>query len=82
MIASERLCRTVDGRIVSESDAEAAFLVVGAGAEVPAEYQDAVAVFVAAAVKQVEQPANKAVEAPDADKAAPVKKAPARRSKS
>lgn len=72
MIASQRLCRTADGRIVPDGHPDAAFLVAGAGAEVPAEFEAAVSAF----VKEAAQPANKAVEAPAADKA---RKAPAKK---
>ena len=76
MIASERLCRTVDGRIVPDGHVDSAFLVVGVGSVVPAEFEAAVSAYLAG-VKQAEQPVNKAVEAPAADKA---RKAPARKS--
>lgn len=81
VIAPRRLCRTDDGRIVPDGHPEAAFLVVGVGAEVPAEFEDAVTAYLSTSgAKQAAPPANKAVDAPDADKAAaPAKKTSARK---
>lgn len=53
MIAPRPLFRTVDDRIVDVGDPAAAFLVVGADCDVPAEYADAVQAHLA---KRTEKP--------------------------
>lgn len=58
-VASQRLFRTVDGRVVPEGDPESAFLLAGVGDEIPAEFEHAAKAMSAPPNKAAKQPANK-----------------------
>jgi hypothetical protein len=64
VIAARRLWATTTGDIVEDGDPTAAFLVAGAGCEVPAEHQKAVEAF----LEGTAEPADEAVPA-DPDEA-------------
>lgn len=62
-IAKERLYRTVDDRVVSEGDPDAAYLLAAEGDEIPEGF-DVPKSKIAPAEKAADTPANKAVAKP------------------
>lgn len=94
MIATERLYRTEDGRVVPEGDPSARFLLCIPGEEVPEDVEEADITFDTidatedtdaeddtddADVKEAEKADNKAVESTPNKAKRPAKKAPAKK---
>lgn len=79
IIATERIYRTANGRIVREGDPAAAFLVCNAGQTVPAEYEAAYTATFAEPEPDAYPAVLQKAEKPTEDKA--IHHAPANKSK-